>query len=68
MQVLSPISTDGYPPEAAEDRKIVRMISREVRTRMQQAIDEMLSRRRSIFFGSIFDRGEDEREQKAVVV
>jgi len=68
MQVLSPISTDGYPPEAAEDRKIVRMISREVRTRMQQAIDEMLSRRRSIFFGSIFDWGEDEREQKAVVV
>ena len=55
-QFLPPIRTDSYSPEAAEDRKVVSEISREVRRKMQQAIDDMLSRRRSIFFGSIFDR------------
>ena len=53
-QFLPPISVDQYPPEAADDRAVVKSISREVRTRMQDAVDEMLSRRRSIFFGSIF--------------
>ena len=33
---------------------MVRAISREVRARMQAAIDEMLARRKSIFRGSIF--------------
>ena len=55
-QFLPPVRTDCYPPEAAEDRKVVQMISREVRKSMQHAIDEMLSRRRSIFFGSIFEQ------------
>lgn len=53
-QFLPPVQVDQYPPEAAEDRTIVKAISREVKTQMQQAIDEMLARRRSIFFGSIF--------------
>ncbi len=55
-QFLPPIPTDQYPPEAAEDRAVIKAISREVRTRMQQAVDAMLARRRSIFFGSIFER------------
>jgi 1-acyl-sn-glycerol-3-phosphate acyltransferase len=58
-QFLAPIPTDGYSPDAAEDGKIVSEISREVRRRMQKAIDDMLARRRSIFFGSIFDRTHD---------
>jgi hypothetical protein len=33
----------------------VRAISQEVRKRMQEALDDMLKRRKSIFFGSIFD-------------
>jgi len=33
----------------------VRAISQEVRTRMQDAIDDMLKRRKSIFFGSVFE-------------
>jgi 1-acyl-sn-glycerol-3-phosphate acyltransferase/nucleoside-diphosphate-sugar epimerase len=45
-----------YGPEAAEDPKTVHRISLEVRQRMQAAIDEMLLRRKSIFFGSIFDK------------
>ncbi len=43
-----------YSPEAAQDRAIVRAISREVRAKMQQAVDEMLARRRSIYHGSVF--------------
>jgi 1-acyl-sn-glycerol-3-phosphate acyltransferase len=48
---------NDYPPSAAADASVVRAISREVRNRMQNAIDEMLRRRRSIFFGSVFPLG-----------
>ena len=54
---LPPLHVErDYGPEAAEDPAVVRAISREVRSRMQRAIDEMLRRRRSIFVGSIFER------------
>src|SRR5215510_2784484 len=53
---LAPIHIEKeYPPEAEHDRRAVKAISLEVRTRMQAAISEMLGRRRSIFFGSIFE-------------
>ena len=67
-QFLPPVEVGQYPPEAAEDRAVVRALSREVRTRMQSAVDEMLTRRRSVFFGSIFDRRSDEGESKPVAV
>jgi 1-acyl-sn-glycerol-3-phosphate acyltransferase len=51
---LPPISVEQYPPEAAQDPSVVKAISLDARTKMQQAVDEMLQRRRSIFFGSIF--------------
>lgn len=55
-QFLEPLHIeDRYPPEAAEDAEVVSNISNEVRSRMEQAIGEMLRRRQSIFFGSIFD-------------
>jgi 1-acyl-sn-glycerol-3-phosphate acyltransferase len=47
---------EEYGPEAADDPKTVHRISLEVRQRMQAAIDEMLLLRKSIFYGSIFDR------------
>jgi 1-acyl-sn-glycerol-3-phosphate acyltransferase len=51
---LEPLPVDQlYPPEAAEDPEVVRAISREVRARMEAAIQGMLARRKSIFFGSI---------------
>jgi diacylglycerol/phytol O-acyltransferase len=54
-QFLEPLHVERYyPPEAAQDMATVRAISQEVRTRMQDAIDEMLKRRKSLFFGSIF--------------
>ena len=54
-QFLAPIHIEReYPPEAELDRRVVKAISLAVRTRMQAAINQMLGRRRSIFFGSIF--------------
>ena len=55
-QFLEPLHVERqYPPEAANDAATVRAIGQEVRTRMQDTIDEMLARRQSIFFGSIFN-------------
>jgi 1-acyl-sn-glycerol-3-phosphate acyltransferase/nucleoside-diphosphate-sugar epimerase len=59
-QFLPPISVDQYSPEAANDPAIVKEISLRVRRRMQQAVDDMLRRRPSIFFGSIFERRSNE--------
>jgi 1-acyl-sn-glycerol-3-phosphate acyltransferase len=67
-QFLAPISVDEYPPEAAADPAVVKAISRKVRTRMQQAINDMLSRRRSIFFGSIFEQRTEKSQTKSVAV
>jgi 1-acyl-sn-glycerol-3-phosphate acyltransferase/nucleoside-diphosphate-sugar epimerase len=55
-QFLPPLHIEQqYPPEAARDATTVRAISQDVRSRMQEAIDGMLKRRKSVFFGSIFD-------------
>lgn len=52
---LEPVDLAGYPPEAAEDRAIIQAISQSLQERLQTAIDAMLARRKSIFFGSIFE-------------
>ena len=53
---LAPIHVEErYGPEAAGDPAVVRSISQQVRTRMEEAIAEMLERRKSIFYGSIFE-------------
>ncbi|HJP91131.1 MAG TPA: 1-acyl-sn-glycerol-3-phosphate acyltransferase [Pyrinomonadaceae bacterium] len=55
-QFLEPLHIeDRYPPEAADDPEVVSAISQEVRSRMEEAIGDMLRRRQSIFFGSIFE-------------
>jgi len=53
---LEPVPTDGHPPAAADDPEIVSALSREVRARMQAALDDLVARRRWIFWGSIFDK------------
>ena len=51
VQFLPPIELGNqYPPEAAQDSALVNRIGLDVRTRMQSAIDDLLHRRRSIFF------------------
>ena len=44
-----------YPPEAAHDPGVVGEISRSVRRQMQEALDDMVSKRPSIFYGNIFE-------------
>jgi 1-acyl-sn-glycerol-3-phosphate acyltransferase/nucleoside-diphosphate-sugar epimerase len=61
-QFLEPMPIQRrYGPEAAQDAAAVREISQEVRGRMQEALERLRRRRRSIFYGSIFT-GEDEEE------
>jgi 1-acyl-sn-glycerol-3-phosphate acyltransferase/nucleoside-diphosphate-sugar epimerase len=54
-RILEPLPVhEAHGPEAAEDSQVVREISLEVRHRMEAAIAEMLARRKSVFFGSVF--------------
>lgn len=46
---------EKYPPEAGGDFKLVRSVSAEIQASMQQAVDEILIRRKSIFYGSVFE-------------
>lgn len=56
LRFLEPINVQqDYSPQAARDRSVVKAISLKVRTAMQDSLDEMVARRRSIFFGSIFE-------------
>ena len=56
LLILPPLPVhEQYPPEAADDPRVVRELGDEVRDRMQKALDVMLARRRSVFFGSVFD-------------
>lgn len=55
IQFLEPMHIErDYPPEAESDPQIVTAISQEIRNRMQTAIDELLARRKHLFWGSLF--------------
>ncbi len=54
---LEPLHIEAeYGPEAAENRAIVERINQEVHRRMNAALDLMLERRKTIFWGSIFQQ------------
>ncbi|MES1241642.1 MAG: 1-acyl-sn-glycerol-3-phosphate acyltransferase [Acidobacteriota bacterium] len=56
MRFLEPLPVHlHHPPEAADDPAVVREISLEVRRRMEEALQEMLRKRKSIFWGSVFE-------------
>jgi nucleoside-diphosphate-sugar epimerase/1-acyl-sn-glycerol-3-phosphate acyltransferase len=64
-QFLAPVHVEErYPPEAADDPAAVRAVGREVRARMEEAMGEMLRRRKSVFYGSIF--GEARGDGRAI--
>lgn len=65
---LPPVKVEQFPPEAAEDPAVVKAISSEVRARMQRALDDMRGLRKSIFFGSIFERTPNETEGRPAPV
>jgi 1-acyl-sn-glycerol-3-phosphate acyltransferase/nucleoside-diphosphate-sugar epimerase len=56
MEFLDPIHVERhYGPEAANDEATVRAISEEVRGKLEHAIEWIRSRRKSIFYGSVFN-------------
>lgn len=65
---LPPVQVEQFPPEVAEDPAVVKALSSEVRGRMQAALDDMRRLRKSIFFGSIFDRMTNETQAKSASV
>ncbi len=59
---LEPIDVDELPPPSAvDDAATVSELSREVKRRLQKAMDEMRRRRRSIWYGSIFEPPSESR-------
>jgi 1-acyl-sn-glycerol-3-phosphate acyltransferase/nucleoside-diphosphate-sugar epimerase len=56
IRVLPPINLhEIYPAEAAGDARVVCQIGEGIRDLMQQTLDAMREKRRSIFVGSVFD-------------
>ncbi|HEY6252965.1 MAG TPA: 1-acyl-sn-glycerol-3-phosphate acyltransferase [Candidatus Angelobacter sp.] len=53
-EFLPAIHLEQHRPNVEGDPSAVRAISLDVRNRMQQAVDDILRRRRSVFFGSVF--------------
>jgi 1-acyl-sn-glycerol-3-phosphate acyltransferase len=51
IRFLEPIRTDEWGPEGAEDRGLVQTVAAEIRARIQDELLEMVSRRRSVWFG-----------------
>lgn len=53
---LEPLHVEReHPPEAAEDASVVRAIGTELKRRMEAAVADLVSRRKSIFVGSLFE-------------
>lgn|SRR5579864_4325525 len=55
VRVLPPIPVSGLSPVDARNRKLLREMTSYVQHVMQRNIDDMISRRKSVFFGKILD-------------
>ncbi|HTM48622.1 MAG TPA: 1-acyl-sn-glycerol-3-phosphate acyltransferase [Bryobacteraceae bacterium] len=53
VRVLPPVGMQGLKPADAENEKLVRDFSRHIQAIVQTNIDDMLSRRKSIFWGKV---------------
>jgi len=51
IRFLEPIPTDRWGAEGADDRALVQTVAEEIRARIQDELLEMVSRRRSVWFG-----------------
>jgi len=51
IRFLAPIDTDRLGPDAEADRSLVQTISHEVRARIQENLHDMVSTRKSVWFG-----------------
>ena len=66
IEFLPPIEVAHYGSAAANDREVVAAISNEVRTAMQNALDDLVARRKSVFFGNLFNDSPTPELQKQV--
>jgi 1-acyl-sn-glycerol-3-phosphate acyltransferase len=55
IRVLPPVSLDGLKPSDAENARLVRDFSHHIQNIIQLNTDDMLKRRKSIFFGKLLD-------------
>ena len=55
VRVLEPISLAGLSPEDARNERLTRDLSRYVQSVMQRNIDQMVARRKRIFWGRVLD-------------
>ena len=51
VRFLEPIDTDRLGPDADSDRALVQNIAQEVRARIQENLQEMVGKRKSVWFG-----------------
>ena len=56
IRYLEPISPGSLRPQDAENRRKVREFANHIKHLLQESIDEMLKRRKHVFFGNIFDK------------
>jgi len=55
IRVLPPVGMDGLKPSDAENPLILRDFSRHIQNIVQINVDDMVKRRKSIFFGKVLD-------------
>jgi hypothetical protein len=51
IRFLEPVRLDGYGPEDADDVALVQTLSEEIRSGIQQEVDDLVSSRESVWFG-----------------
>jgi hypothetical protein len=55
VRVLEPVSVAGLAPEDAKNERLTRELSRHVQNVVQQNINDMVKRRKHIFWGRVLD-------------
>jgi hypothetical protein len=51
IRFLEPIPTDQWGPEPWEDKALVQTVAHDLRARIQANLNEMVERRKSVWFG-----------------
>jgi hypothetical protein len=55
VRILKPVPVDGLAPADAENQNLLNDFSRYIQRIVQSNIDDMVPKRRSIFFGKVLD-------------
>lgn len=55
IQFLPAINIEQYSPEASQDHRVVRSIGHSARSQMQETMEQMVRRRKRVFWGNVFE-------------